>query len=141
LPSSACSKQIEQLIDPVGLEAEHAVGASVQDWLEGQAGCEMDPDSDATTSSSHGGDMGEVAVGLIGLSDIKQRSSDADLLTMDRVARVMRENGWRFQFVSPEEMDRRMEELSARRREFLGVRLPRFREKVALTRWVVISFS
>jgi hypothetical protein len=84
--------------------------------------------------------MGEVAVGLIGLSDIKQRSSDADLLTMDRVARVMRENGWRFQFVSPEEMDRRMEELSARRRKFSRGRLRLFPRKVALTSRGVIHF-
>jgi hypothetical protein len=111
---------VKQLIDPVGSEAEHAVGGSVQDWVEGQAGCEMEPNPNATATSSSCRQVGEVAVDLIGLSDIKQRSSDADLLTMDRVARVMRENGWRFQFVSPEEMDRRMEELSARRREFSG---------------------
>jgi hypothetical protein len=55
-------------------------------------------------------------VHIEGLENISQQS-DSPVLTLDEVTAMMREGGWKIQFLSPEEMDEKMEERSALRRE------------------------
>jgi hypothetical protein len=94
----------------------------VEEWREGLAVAKMEPtavppllehvESDPLDEATSDADVDNT------FSDI---SSDSLELTMDEVTKVMRQSGWKFQFVSPLEMDRKMREHSASRRGLLLV--------------------
>jgi hypothetical protein len=118
-------KRYTTTLDPSSFEQipARSVSRYVRSWLSDQAGCELEPDTDSPSPpedvklrSPHGGTVEDSKVHIEGLENISQQS-DSPVLTLDEVTAMMREGGWKIQFVSPEEMDEKMEERSALRRE------------------------
>jgi hypothetical protein len=114
------------------------VGRFLQDWLQVQAAVKAEPTPNSTpdqsipattpkledvfkSGSMHRGDIvnanGNTGVDPSGDNDSGSDSGESDsfVLTMTDITQHMRERGWGFQFISPMQMDRMMEERSGRR--------------------------
>jgi hypothetical protein len=124
--------------------ADREVGRFLQDWLQVQAAVKAEPtpnstpdqsipattpklDDDFKSGSMHRGDIvkanANTGVDPSGDNDSGSDSGESDsfVLTMTDITQHMRERGWRFQFISPMQMDRMMEERSTSWRQVPGV--------------------